>query len=87
MRGILPNMDKLIFDPRIFQHSFNLKYLDQSFYELNGHMYDVLDFLPKLETLNLMSNLLHDINISSCNGKREKLLINLSDNHIARDFS
>ena len=84
IRGILPSMDILIFDPRIFQHSFNLKYLDQSCYMLYGHIYDLLDFVPKLETLNLMANLMRDINISSCNGKREKLLINLSENHIPK---
>ena len=71
------------FNPIIFKHSYNLRYVDlSSVYFFQNFDYSVINFLLKLETLNMMGNWLRCINISSCHGKREQLLIDLSGNFI-----
>ena len=70
------------YSPTIFKYSYNLRYVDQSRNYLEDCGYGMIQFLPNLETLNMMSNSLRGINISSCHGKREKLVIDLSKNSI-----
>ena len=69
--------------PRELQFSYNLKYLDQSLNPVALRTFQMISYLPKLEYFILRTcRRLTDITIPPCNGKREKLVIDVSDNHI-----